>query len=206
MGRVLRSAGRIVPAGVVTAKAEAAAILDAARARAAALDATQEAVRQEAWRAGLEAGRAAADALYTERVAAAAVEVARLRTQAEPVALKLAGAIAARMAERMVGRAVDLDPGAMVEIAGRALGSARARGGIVKLRVHPDDLAALDQDPARAHLRSRLASAAELRLVADASVGRYGCVVETATARLDARLDTQIAALEKAFGDEASRG
>src|SRR4051812_12824635 len=101
MGRVLRSAGRVVPAEVVTAKAQAEAILAAAHARAATLVAAAEATRQEAQHAGLEAGRAAADALFTERVAAAAIEAGRLRARAEPAALELAGAIAARMAERI---------------------------------------------------------------------------------------------------------
>ena len=205
MGRVLRSAGHIVPAEVVSAKAQAEAILAAARARAAALVAEADAAREEARRAGLEAGRAEADALFTERVAAAALEIARLRAAAEPAARQLAGVIAVRMAERIVGRAVALDPGVMADIADRALGAARARLGIVRLRVHPDDLAALEQEPARAGLRSRLAGTAELRLVADATVGRAGCVVETATARLDARLETQLEALEKALAVDGGR-
>ena len=199
MGRVVKSVGRIVPAGVVTAKVSAAAILDAASARA-------EALREQARGEGFEAGRAAADALYTERVAAAAVEVGRLRAQAEPIALKLAAAIAARMAERIVGHAVDVDPAAMAAIAARALGESRARAGIVKLRVHPDDLAALERDPARAQLRSRLGAAVELRVISDAAVGRYGCVVETPSARVDARLATQLAALEKVLVDAEAAG
>ena len=192
MGRVLRSAGHIVPAEVVSAKAQAEVILAAARARAAAMLAEADATREEARRAGLEAGRAAADALFTERVAAAALEVARLRAAAEPAARQLAGVIAVRMAERIVGRAVELDPGVMADIADRALGAARARLGIVRLRVHPDALSAL-------------AETAELRLIADATVGRAGCVVETATARLDARLETQLDALEKALAGDVGR-
>jgi len=35
--------------------------------------------------------------------------------------------------------------------------------------------------------------------VADASVGRNGCVVETPVGRLDARLQTQLDALERAL-------
>jgi flagellar biosynthesis/type III secretory pathway protein FliH len=67
------------------------------------------------------------------------------------------------------------------------------------LRVHPDDWAAVEA--ARPALAARLAKAVELRLVVDAEVGRHGCVVESAAGRLDARLDTQLAALEKAvFG------
>jgi len=35
--------------------------------------------------------------------------------------------------------------------------------------------------------------------VADPAIGRHGCVVETVVGRLDARLDTQLDALEKAL-------
>ena len=48
-------------------------------------------------------------------------------------------------------------------------------------------------------LAARAPAAAALDLVADESVGRHGCVIETALGRVDARLATQIAALERAL-------
>jgi flagellar biosynthesis/type III secretory pathway protein FliH len=44
--------------------------------------------------------------------------------------------------------------------------------------------------------------------MADEAVGRYGCVIETPHGRVDARLETQLAALERALGavGEGPRG
>jgi flagellar biosynthesis/type III secretory pathway protein FliH len=67
----------------------------------------------------------------------------------------------------------------------------------VVLRVHPDDIAAVEQT--RPNWSQRIAAAAEVHLVADDSVGRNGCVVETPAGRLDARLQTQLDALERAL-------
>jgi type III secretion protein L len=123
---------------------------------------------------------------------------ARAAAEAAHVAAKDAALVlACKMAEKIVGRAVELDPTVMGEIVGQALAACRARGGSVVLRVHPDDLAAVEQT--RPHWSRRIASAADVRMVADPSVGRDGCVVETPVGRLDARLQTQLDALERAL-------
>jgi flagellar biosynthesis/type III secretory pathway protein FliH len=101
------------------------------------------------------------------------------------------------MAERIVGRAVDLGPEVMADIAGAALETCRASGGVVNLRLHPDDLAAASAR--RDALAARAPGASALAFVADEAVGRYGCVVETAHGRVDARLESQLAALEGAL-------
>jgi flagellar biosynthesis/type III secretory pathway protein FliH len=193
MGRVLKSAGRVVAAEVVGAKQQAAAILAAAAADAARIRGDAERAHEEARRAGFEAGQAAGAA----QLVAAAAEGERAGAEARAAATALAAKLAAKMAEKIVGRAVDAAPALLGDIAGQALAASRARGGRVKLRVHPDDVAALERDRARLH--ARLAAGVELQLVADAAVGRYGCVVETAAGRVDARLDAQLAVLEQAL-------
>jgi len=50
------------------------------------------------------------------------------------------------------------------------------------------------------------APAATLELVADEAVGRHGCVIETPQGRVDARLETQLAALERALTAGGRRG
>jgi flagellar biosynthesis/type III secretory pathway protein FliH len=123
---------------------------------------------------------------------------ARAAAEAERAAAKgMALVLARRMAEKIVGRAVDLDPSVMGEIAGQALAASRARGGAVVLRVHSDDLVAVEQ--ARPKWLQRIAAAADVRVVADDTVGRQGCVVETPVGRLDARLQTQLDAFERAL-------
>lgn len=121
---------------------------------------------------------------------------ARVEAEAERAAAKDAALVLARkIAEKIIGRAVALDPAVMGEIVGQALAASRVRGGAVVLRVHPDDLAAVERT--RPEWLARVAAGANVRVVADASVGRHGCVVETPVGRLDARLETQLDALER---------
>lgn len=129
----------------------------------------------------------------TELLVAARVAAEEERAAAKDAALVLAR----KMAEKIVGRAVDLDPSILGEIVGQALVASRARVGAVVLRVHPEDLVAIEQT--RAQWMRRIATTASVRVVADASVGRDGCVVETPVGRLDARLQTQLDAFERAL-------
>jgi len=200
MGHVVKDFGRVVPAVVVDATQRAQAIVADAEARAKALldeaRAEAEALRQSARRQGERDGRAAAEAAFTTLAAGARLEAERLRAEALPAARTLA----VRMAEKIVGQALDLQPALLADIAARVLEAARARTGVLRLRVHPDDLATLEAT--RPALTARLAQGVDVRLVADPVVGRHGCVVESPTGQFDARLDTQLAALERAvFGD-----
>ena len=202
MGLLVQRFGRVVPAAVVDADAEARALVDQARRQAEALvaDARAEAqqLHADARRAGEAEGRALAEAAFTTLLIEARAEADRVRRAALPAAQT----IAVRMAEKIVGRVIALDATAMADIARQALEAARARAGAVSLRVHPDDWAAIET--ARPALAARLAKAVELRVIPDAAVGRHGCVVESAAGRLDARLETQLAALERAaFGGRA---
>jgi flagellar biosynthesis/type III secretory pathway protein FliH len=179
----------VVPSAVLGARARAAEILAAAEAEAAAL-------RSEARRRGEEEARAEVEAAFSSLLVGARLDAERVRAAALPAARTLA----ARMAEKIVGRAVELDPDLGAAIAARALEAARPRGGTVILRVHPDDVAALE--PRRGLLLARLAKVEALRIVADPAVGRAGCIVDTPAGRLDARLTTQLAVLERAvFGE-----
>jgi type III secretion protein L len=126
-------------------------------------------------------------------LAAARAEVKREWNEAKEAAVVLAR----KMAEKIVGHAVDIDAGVMAEIAGRALAAARPGKEAVLLRVHPEDLVLLEGS--RSAWLEELGRLADVRTVADASVGRHGCVVETAVGRLDARLQTQLDALERAL-------
>ena len=193
MGRILKSRGHVVPAVVMDARAEADAILREARARAAA-------TLEEARRLGREQGRAEGVAEVAALLAAGRAEADAMLARVEPAAV----AIAARMAEKIVGRAVALDPTIMAAIAAEAVAACRTRDGLVQLRVHPEDLAAVA--PAHAALVDRLGGEATLELVADEAVERHGCVVDTPVGRVDARLATQLAALSRALAEDAPRG
>src|SRR5512133_3617285 len=104
--------------------------------------------------------------------------------------------LARKMAEKIVGHAIEVDGDVMAEIAGRALAAAKPGKEAAVLRVHPEDLSLLED---RSAWLDELGSMADVRMVADEAVGRHGCVVETAVGRVDARLQTQLDALERAL-------
>lgn len=192
MGRVVKSFGHVVRQPLFDARQEAAALLARAQTEADALRADAAAVREAARCEGFETGRADGLAEAAVALAAAHTEAARLVAAAGPSAI----ALAAKMAEKIVGRAVALAPETMAEIAGEALAACRPGAGTIRVRIHPDDLPAVEAR--RAALEAR-APAAALELVADEAVGRHGCVIETAQGRVDARLESQLAALERAL-------
>ncbi len=197
MGRIIKGMGRVVPAVVLSAEEEAARIRAQARDEVAALRASMAAERAEAERVGreqgFEAGRQEGLAQVTALLAAAQAAASAAQNAAKDAAVVLAR----RMAEKIVGHAVELDPATLGAMVAQALAASRTRAGSVILRVHPDDLAAVEAQ--RAHWLARVGALAEVRLMADPDVGRQGCVVETPVGRLDARLQTQLDALERAL-------
>jgi flagellar assembly protein FliH len=122
-------------------------------------------------------------------------QLAALLVQARLEAKAAALVLARRMAEKIVGHAVAVDAEVMRDIARRALATVGLGRSEVRLRVHPEDLSALQGG--RDGGGAALGATTDLSLVADASIGRGGCIVETATGRLDARLDVQLDALEQ---------
>ena len=193
MGRLVKSLGRVVPAAVLTAEAEAAQVRAQAERDAAALRAEAQAARVQAERAGFEAGKQEGMAQVSTLLLAARARAHQDLAGAKDAAIVLAR----RMAERIVGRAVELSPELLGEIVAEALAASRARTGKVVLRVHPEDLATIEHE--RPRWLARVAAGVDVRVVADPAIGRHGCVVETAVGRLDARLDTQLDALERAL-------
>lgn len=170
---------------------------------------------ERAHREGCEAARAAGQAEGEARAAA------RLRREAE--LLKRAAAaleaqrldllqsaraelvrLAVVMTERLTRRVLEVD----AQVAERALAEAierAGRGTALTLRFHPEDAARL-RDGAGAEA-ARL-SAERFTLIADESVGRGGCLLETPALRLDATLETHLDRMAEAlcdWRDEAPR-
>jgi len=193
MGRLVKSLGRVVPAAVFTAEAEAALVRARAEEDAAALRSEAQVAREQAERDGFEAGKQEGMAQVSALLLAAQARAERDLAGAKDAAIVLAR----RMAERIVGRAVELSPELMGAIVAEALAASRAKAGTVVLRVHPQDLAAVERE--RPRWLARVAAAVDVRVVADPAIGRHGCVVETAVGRVDARLDKQLDALERAL-------
>lgn len=188
MGRVYKSgelpsasAGLAAQETIYDARLAAERILREARAEA-------EHLRAQAMAEGRERGLAA----VTELLAGARAAASRVRQDA-------AGelrALAVRIAEKVLGRELALSQEAVVDVTVQALGAATAARQVV-VRCHPDDLAALERGRPRLMQRAGRAQAVQLR--ADTTVGRGGCIVETELATIDARLSTQLDAIERAL-------
>jgi flagellar biosynthesis/type III secretory pathway protein FliH len=182
----------IVEAPVYDAKMEADRLLSESRAEAERVlaDARQEAehLRSKAQAEGRERGLAA----VTELLVGARAVAARSRTGAEGVLR----ALAVRIAEKILGRELALRPEAVTDVVGEALRLAGDPRDLV-VRVNPDDLAALERGKPRLLERCRAARALTFR--ADDSVARGGCIVETELGIVDARLSTQLEAIERAL-------
>jgi flagellar biosynthesis/type III secretory pathway protein FliH len=128
---------------------------------------------------------------------ATATEIAAALVQIRAEAKQAAIILARKMAEKIVGHAVTVDATVMRDIAAHALAAARLSPEPINLRVHPDDLAMLQAS--RPEWLAELGWRADVTITADTGVGRYGCIVETSAGRLDARLETQLDALEQAL-------
>jgi flagellar biosynthesis/type III secretory pathway protein FliH len=143
---------------------------------------------------------------HADAVARAAGLLADAEAEAD-CALEAAGdaalALASKMAEKIVGRAVALDPAVVSEIVAEALSGCRPGERSVRIRVHPDDLAAVEGR--REWLEAR-ANGVGIQFVADQTVGRYGCVIDTTRGRIDGRLQAQLTALEQAIRGEERDG
>jgi type III secretion system HrpE/YscL family protein len=180
--------GRVISSEAYEAHEEARRILEAAQADATRLIGQ---AREDGFAKGREEGLAA----VTELLVRARAEAARRAGETEPELRRLA----VRIAEKILGEALRLDPDAVVSIVRAALTSARGRRELT-IRVHPDDVAAVTAG------RARLADAlhrAEIGVRADPDVARGGCVIDSEVGAIDARLDVQLAAIERALCEPA---
>jgi flagellar biosynthesis/type III secretory pathway protein FliH len=163
----------IIEGEVFDARQEAKRILDAARAEAERL---REAARRDGFAAGREEGLAA----VSDKLVRAAAAAERSAAADEDALVRLA----VRIAEKIIRRQLDLAPDTVRDVARAALAAARARDRLT-LHVHPEDAA--------------LVAPLGVPVVADPAVARGGCVVDTDLGRFDARLDVQLAAIERAL-------
>lgn len=176
---------------IVEARAEAQRIVaeatrEAERLHQAAL-AEAERIRETARR---EAQEEALAELYESLVVARERRETAI-AQAEHDLLRLA----VRIAEKIIGRELKTDPATVADIVANALRHARQQE-MLTVRVNPGDAALVQQERARIDPMGR---ARFLDIVSDPRVAPGGCVIETESGTIDARLETQLRALERAL-------
>ncbi len=177
---------------------EARNVLEAAHAQAVEI---RRQVREDALRKARERVQALLAEVAAEQVAAferardelleqvrAAAEERMTRLERE-----LAGLVG-QMTAKVVARTIDADDTVVLDVVRGTLGRAAGAGRITVRVAAADDAIVRD---AQAELLSALGGVEELAIVADDAVGRGGCVVETERGRFDARIETQLAALDE---------
>jgi type III secretion protein L len=198
-GRVIRAGDSVAVSPLYDAQREGARVIEEARREARRLleEAEEEARRLAA--AAQAEGRERGLAAVTELLVAAraALEQARQISEGELRSL------AVRIAEKLLGRELQLSPSAVVDVARTALrhaGQARA----LTLRVHPEDLARLESG--RPRLLERCRTDALLTVRSDSDLQPGGCIIESELGIVDARLSTQLEAIERALRGAPTSG
>lgn len=179
------------------ATAESADIVAAAHERAEHLvrEATLEAasIRHEAYAEGREEGArdgvALARAELTEQMALlqhALQESKSIRDRLLWAAEQEIIELVLQATRAVVGEQARLDPAVTVETVERALDRAGSQN-VVALRVHPERRELID-----AHLTELHGTPAPFEVRADDSISIGGCVIDTQSGQVDARLDVQL--------------
>ncbi|RXZ44150.1 FliH/SctL family protein [Crenobacter cavernae] len=172
-----------------------------------------EAIHQEAWQGGYDAGHAEgltlgreegreaahaeATAAFAERFAPLSElgqrfegELARVEAELAPSLLKLAFELASELSRVTVAA----NPDSLRNLLAEALADWREELARARVRVHPDDLSTV-----RAFLEAE-APATVWQWQEDAALERGGCVIDTRTVSLDLSMETRRAALAAALG------
>ncbi len=165
-----------------------------------------EAIRQEAYNAGLQEGTQVAQQEVEMRFASlfaslqqACEELMEVRTQTLRQAEDDIVTLAFRVAEKILGAESCLNPTVLTAVLPQALEYLIAPGQLT-IRIHPSDL-----EQAHALHQNALAQCepgSAVQFQADESVGRGGCVIESAFGTIDARLDAQLGEVKQRFRDQ----
>lgn len=162
------------------------------------LEAIEEQARVEGRAAGHAQGLAAAQQQMSERLArleglyrAGARPLDSLDEQTELELARLATLIAARV----IGRELQLSPGLIVQTVRAAAAALPAATRELRVHLHPDDLALL---------RELGMVEAHWQLIADPALARGDCQMQSERSRLDARVETRLAAvIDAVLGTDA---
>jgi type III secretion protein L len=182
----------VVEAEVYEAHQRAKDLIEAAEQQAAELVGQAEAERDEVLGETREQGRQEGLAQATEVLLRARQEAAAIVARSEEELVRLALLVA----EKIIGRALDLDPNLVLDIAAEAIESVRQQRELV-LRVCPEDAARLRNS--RKKLMDLLGRTKDIAVREDPEVERGGCIIETENGTVDAQLSTQLRMLEIAL-------
>jgi flagellar assembly protein FliH len=164
-----------------------------------------EVALQEAHRTGWMEGHASAmaeRAVASEEMAAASQAAANaLNTIAERLQAQVAtsiNALSVAIARHLVEREMVADPQLLHDLVTRAL-ALTPMSGTITVRMHPDDLAALN---ATGGVKPVSESDVEVRWLGDRDVSRGGCVVDGPHGIIDGRIDRALLDIYEQLGHD----
>lgn len=173
--------------GIVSqARKEATAIRQEAQATLKQAVAEKAAERERGYQEGLREGLEQ----LSEKILGAELAKEKVFNDAEPQIIRMVMDIA----EKVIGR--EVTKGAVVDVVKKAV--AQAVGRKIVVRIHPSDAPALKER--EKDLMTVLEQTQSVSVKEDEQIPPGGCVVETEMGAVDARLETQLAAIKKALG------
>jgi flagellar assembly protein FliH len=183
--------------GILQAAAKAAQAVPQPTVRE--LEALERQAREEGYAAGRAEGLMTAQQQVREQMArldalfnAAAFPLQALDQQTEQELARLAMLVA----RRVIVRELQLSPGLILQAVRQAAAALPAATRELRVRLHPDDLALL---------REAGAAESHWQLLADPALARGDCQLESERSRLDARVDTRLAAvIDGVLGEDSS--
>lgn len=183
--------GSLIKNQIISAEEKARQILEEAREDASDLVSVAENQAKDIQAAAYREGRDEAEKELIENLLA--IKETRLRAlqEVEQDVLRLS----TKLAEKIIGREVQQDETTRGEIVLNALRQARQQE-MLTVRVNAGDLPLVEQ------MRERIDSfgrAKSIDFIADQSVKEGGCIIESQSGTIDARLETQLRILENAL-------
>jgi type III secretion protein L len=187
----------IIGRETVEAKSEATEILDEARAQAEEILAAakteaanlRDVAKAEGRQEGIDEG--------AKEVAQIIKRMAEHQQEQEAQVLPQLLKLVRKMAEKVIGSELEQRPEALVGMIKRTLhDKARQRRSLL-LRVNPADLEVVRNE--RHRLMDALVRASDLSIREDEDISPGGVMIETEAGSIDARLETQLDALERAM-------
>jgi flagellar biosynthesis/type III secretory pathway protein FliH len=173
---------------VARARQESARLRKEAQATRDQAVVEKEAERERGYNQGLQQGLEQ----LSEKIMEAELSKEKALNDAEPQIIRMVMDIA----EKVIGR--EVAEGAVVDVVKKAI--TQAVGRKIVVRIHPMDMPILkDREKDLATVLDQTQSVA---IKEDEQIPPGGCVVETEMGAVDARLETQLAAIKKALGLE----
>jgi flagellar assembly protein FliH len=111
--------------------------------------------------------------------------------------------LAVTIAEKVIAKELEAHPEVVIDLVKSALRRIRERE-VLRVRINPEDIPLVRA--ARDDMMSEISGIQKLDLIDDRRVGRGGCVVESSTGILDARIKTQLEQIERVISEAAGHG